>query len=290
MTENQHVTSAIAASDGIVLPFEPVVRIRPGRLQIDLGELWAYRDLFYFLAWRDIKVRYRQTFLGAAWAILQPLLGAALFTVLFGRLAKMPSDGVPYPVFAYTGLVLWTYFSNAISASGNSLVSTAYLLTKVYFPRIIIPAAAVLAATVDVLVALLPLGGFVLAYQIPPRWSWLLVLPILVVTGLVATAGGSALSALNVKYRDVRHVLPFALQLWMFASPVFYPLSLLPERWRPLLWLNPLTGLLEGLRAALFGTPLQAGALIGLTLAMVVGLPTALLLFRRVERGLADIV
>src|ERR1700686_5124718 len=212
----------------------PLIRIRPskGWVALRLRDLWSYRELLYFLTWRDIKVRYKQTVLGASWAIIQPLFTMLLFTLFFGRLAGLPSDGIPYPIFAYAGLLPWTFFSNAVTNSGNSLVGSSNLITKVYFPRMIIPGAAVGAGLVDFAIAFVVLAALMIYYGIALTPS-LLALPLLLaLTALLALGVGMWTSALNVKYRDVRYALPFVIQLWMFASPIIYPASLMPQKWR----------------------------------------------------------
>jgi lipopolysaccharide transport system permease protein len=274
-------------------PPQPLVKIRPRRgwIALNLRDLWVYRELFYFLTWRDIKVRYKQTVLGASWAIIQPLFTMLLFTLFFGKLAKIPSDGVPYPIFAYAGLLPWTFFSNAVINSGNSLVGSSNLITKVYFPRMIIPGAAVCAGLVDFAIALVVLAGLMIYYGINLSWS-LLALPLLIaLTALLALGVGLWMSALNVKYRDVRYALPFVIQLWLFASPVIYPASLMPQKWRWVLWLNPLTGIIEGFRSALFGRNLFDWRALGLSTVMTFGvLVYSAYTFRRMERVFADIV
>jgi lipopolysaccharide transport system permease protein len=269
-----------------------VTRIRPRRkwVALDLKKLWAYRELLYFLTWRDVKVRYKQTVLGATWAIIQPLFTMLIFTLFFGKLASVPSDGIPYPIFAYAGLLPWTFFSNAVTNSGNSLVGSANLISKVYFPRMIIPGASVMAGLVDFAIAFLILIGLMIYYGVALTWS-ILLLPALVALITVLTIGvGMWMSALNVKYRDVRYALPFLIQLWMFASPIIYPSSLVPEKWRWVLTLNPLTGLIEGFRSSLFGRAFNWSAL---TLSVII---TMLLLiysayaFRRMERSFADFI
>jgi len=271
----------------------PLIKIRPakGWVALRLRDLWAYRELLYFLTWRDIKVRYKQTLLGVAWAVIQPLATMLLFTLFFGKLAKVPSDGIPYPIFAYAGLLPWTFFSNAVTGSGNSLVGSSNLITKVYFPRMIIPGAAVTAGLVDFAIAFVILIALMVYYGVSLTVN-LFALPLLVVlTALLALGVGMWLSALNVKYRDVRYALPFLIQLWMFASPIIYPASMMPQKWRWVLWLNPLSAIIEGYRAALLGRtafPWSALALSGLiTLAVLVYSAYS---FRRMERTFADIV
>jgi lipopolysaccharide transport system permease protein len=261
---------------------------------LDLGDLWRYRELFFFLTWRDVKVRYKQTSLGVVWAVLQPLGNMLIFTLLFGRLARLPSDGLPYPLFAYAGLLPWTFFANAIGSSGNSLVGSAHLITKVYFPRLIIPAAAVLAGVVDLGISLLVMGGLMVWYRVPPGGS-ILLLPVLVVlTTMLALGVGMWLSALHVKYRDIRYLIPFLIQFWMFATPVIYPASLMPERYRMLYFLNPMSGLIEAWRVALLGE-VNGARFDWRVLAISGGVALALLIyaafdFRRMEKGFADLV
>jgi lipopolysaccharide transport system permease protein len=274
------------------LPAEPLVVIQPtGRWSLlSFKDIWAYRELLFFLTWRDVKVRYKQTALGAAWAILQPLFMMIIFTIFFGRLAAVDSAGIAYPVFALAGLVPWTFFSNAITASGNSLVGSANLITKVYFPRLIVPAAAMLAGLVDFVLAFVLLILLMLYYQIVPTIQ-LLFLPVLVLlTALFSLGVGTWFSALNVKYRDVRFALPFLIQLWLFVSSVILPSSAIPAKWRWLLMLNPMSGIIEGYRSALFGLPFDWPALgiaSGLT---ILTLLYAIYAFGRVERSFADII
>jgi len=272
---------------------ETVVIIEPTKswAPLRLGELWAYRELLYFLTWRDVKVRYKQTLLGAAWAILQPLLTMVIFTLLFGRLAGIPSEGMPYPLFAYSGLVIWTFFANSVTNSGNSLVGSAHLITKIYFPRMIVPAGAVAAGIVDLALAFLIQIVLMIYYGVRPTWALLMLLPLVVLTTLLALGVGMWLSALNVKYRDVRYAIPFLIQIWMFASPIIYPVSLLPEKWRWLLKLNPLTGIIQNFRIALFGNQAFDWKSLGVSAAVTaVVLLYASLSFRRMEKHFADIV
>jgi lipopolysaccharide transport system permease protein len=271
----------------------PETRIRPSRgwAALRLGELWAYRELLYFLVWRDIKVRYKQTALGAAWAILQPLLTMLVFSLVFGRLAKVPSDGVPYPVFAYAGLLPWQLFARAVTESSNSLVTNQQLITKVYFPRLLLPLATLLGGLVDFAIAFLVLAGMMLFYGIPLTGA-VLTLPVFLVLALATALGvGTWLSALNVRYRDVRYTIPFLTQLWLFATPIAYPSSLIPEGWRTLYGLNPMAGVVEGFRWALLGRVGSIGSVwLVSTAAVAVLLITGVLYFRRMEREFADVV
>jgi lipopolysaccharide transport system permease protein len=274
------------------LPEEPVVTIEPNKAwsRAELRDLWAFRELLYFLTWRDVMVRYKQTGLGVAWAIIQPLFTMLVFTLFFGRLAGVPSDNVPYPVFAFAGLLGWTFFANAITNSGNSLVGSANLITKVYFPRMIIPGAAVAAGLVDFAIAFVILVLLMIYYGVMISWSILMFPVVVLLTTLLALGTGMWLSALNVKYRDVRFVLPFLVQLWMFISPVIYPASFLPAKVRWLLFLNPMTGIIEGYRSSLFGRRFNWSGL------AISGAITLILLiyssysFRRMEKSFADIV
>lgn len=255
-----------------------------------LRELWAYRELLYFLTLRDIKIRYKQTLLGAAWAIIQPLFAMLLFTLIFGKLARMPSDGIPYPLFAYAGLLPWTFFANAVTNSGNSLVGSTSLITKVFFPRVIIPAASVAAGLLDFVIAFLLLIPLLIYYRMRLTWS-LVMLPLFVILAtLLALGVGMLMSALNVRYRDVRYALPFLMQLWLFASPVIYPSSIIPEQWRWVLLLNPMTGIIEGFRASLFGTNFDWMAILFATAIILFLVVCSAYLFRRVEDSFADII
>lgn len=276
------------------LPERPLVTIEPSKswVALNLRDLWAYRELLYFLTWRDVKVRYKQTLLGVAWAIIQPLLTMLISTLIFGRLGGIGAHtgGVPYPIFAYAGLLPWTFFSNAITTSGNSLVGSANLITKVYFPRMIIPGAAVAAGLVDFLIAFVLLIGLMLYYKVTLTWNLLLFPGLVFLTTLLAIGVGMWLSALNVKYRDIRFALPFIVQLWMFVSPVFYPASLLPEKWRLAFQLNPLTGIIEGYRSSIFGRPINWTSLGISTFITLILLVYASYSFRRMEKSFADIV
>jgi lipopolysaccharide transport system permease protein len=273
------------------LPDEPLVVIeqRDSWINIDVVELWRNRELLYFLIWRDIKIRYKQTVLGAAWALLQPAFMMIIFPLVFGRLAGV-SAGLPYPLFALAGLVPWTFFANAVANSGNSLVSNVHLVTKVYFPRLIMPAAAVLAGLVDLGLSVLLLGGLMVYYgvRLTPH---ILMLPVLYgLTTLCALSTGMWMSALNVKYRDVRFALPFVIQLWLFASSVVVPSTVIPAHLRWLLYFNPMSPIIEGCRAALFSTPFHWQAL-GLASAItIVGFVVAAHFFKNTERSFADFI
>jgi lipopolysaccharide transport system permease protein len=271
----------------------PAVVIRPSRnwVALNLRDLWAYRELLYFLTWRDIKVRYKQTVLGAAWAILQPFLTMVVFSVFFGRLAKVPSEGVPYPIFTYCALLPWNYFAGALDRAGNSLVGSANLITKVYFPRLVVPMSAVLAGLLDFAIAFVVLIGMMLFYGIVPTAA-VLALPAFILLAMVTALGvGLWLSAMNVQYRDVRYAIPFLVQFWLFASPVAYPSTLVPERWRTLYGLNPMAGVVEGFRWALLGSGRAPGPMLTVSAGVaVVLLVSGTFYFRRMERTFADIV
>jgi homopolymeric O-antigen transport system permease protein len=275
------------------LPERPLVTIEPGKswVALNLRDLWAFRELLYFLTWRDVKVRYKQTAIGAAWAVIQPLAMMIIFTFCFSKLIRVPTEGIPASLFYFVGIMPWMFFSNSLSSSSNSLIANAHLITKVYFPRMLIPAASVGAMLLDfaiafaLLFALMPFYGLTLTWRIA-------MLPLLVLlTTLLALSVGMWMAALSVKYRDVRHALPFIIQLWMFATPIVYPLSLVPPPWRRwMIVLNPLTALIEGYRDALFGHPFDW---FGLSISAT---STALLffyfahVFRRMERTFADVI
>jgi lipopolysaccharide transport system permease protein len=265
-----------------------VIRARRGSAGAELGELWAHRELFSFLVWRDVKLRYKQTALGIAWAVLQPLLAMVAFTVVFGRFARLPSDGVPYALFAYAGLVPWMFFTTAITQAADSLVGGANLLTKVYFPRIVLPLAAASSPALDLGITLGLLFVFVLFYAVMPTAALLLLPCFLLLLFVVVVGAGLWLAALNVEYRDVRHALPFLTQFWLWITPIAYPGSLVPSPWRVVSALNPMTGVVEGIRASVLGTPMP-WAVVGVSaLSGLVLFVTGLLYFRRVEDGFAD--
>ena len=284
------MSTNIAAPQGDSLR---VIHIQPRRRlrALDFQSLWEYRELLYFFCWRDIKVRYKQTALGAAWALLQPFLTMLIFSVIFGRFAKMPSEGVPYPIFAYCGLLPWQLFSLALSETSNSLVGNAHLITKVYFPRVLVPIAGLLAGLVDFAIAFVLLVAMMFYYHIPVH-ATVLVIPALLLFVLVTSLGvGLWLSALSVKYRDVRHILPFITQFWLYATPVAYPSSLIPHKWRFLMGLNPMSGVVEGFRWALLGTGQVDFRLMALSIVSVlILLAGGLVYFDRMESTFADLV
>ena len=275
--------------DEIAVPPIPVIVIQPTRgwASLQLRSVWEYRELLYFLVWRDVKVRYKQTALGVAWVILQPLI----FTVIFGNLAKMPSGNLPYAVLAFTALLPWNYFAGAISRAGTSLVNNANLITKVYFPRLIIPMSGVLAGLIDFAVSFLVLIVLMLAFGVTPGWQ-IILLPLFLIMAMATALGVSLwLAALNVQYRDINHLLPFLVQIWMYASPVVYAVSLIPAKWRILYGLNPMAGVIAGFRWSLTGQEAPPLAMLLLSLVVAVFLlVSGVVFFRRTERTFADIV
>ena len=275
-------------------PALAITRVQPvrGWQAPRLSELWEYRELLYFLVWRDIKVRYKQTVLGGAWAIIQPFFTMVVFSLFFGRLAKVPSDGVPYPVFTYVALVPWTYFAGGLNQISNSLVTSAHIIKKVYFPRLVVPGASVLGGLVDFALAFVMLLGLLFYYRItPPSLNWLWLPAFLLLAVVTLLGAGLWLSTLNVHFRDVRHVVPFITQVWLFATPVAYPSSLLPEPWRTLYGINPMVSVVEGFRWSLLGTATAPGAMAlvsaGVALALLV---SGAFYFQHMERTFADVV
>jgi len=271
----------------------PITIIKPskGWSALNLRDLWNYRELLYFLIWRDIKVLYKQTVIGAAWAILQPLLTMVVFTIFFGKIAKIPSEGIPYPIFSYSGLLIWTYFSSGVSNSGNSLIGSANLITKVYFPRLIIPLSSSLSGVVNYSIAFLILIFMMLYYGFLPNYS-IILLPLIVFLAFISATGlGLWLSALNVKYRDVRYVIPFFIQLLLFTTPVIYPVTILPERFRWILSLNPIFGIIDAHRACILGYKPIDWFSFNISTAMTLFIfITGLYFFRRTERFFADVI
>lgn len=274
------------------LPDEPLVTIKPSGslVPLDLRHLWSYRELLYFLIWRDLKIRYKQTVLGVAWTVMHPLLMTLVFTIFLGKVARVPSDNIPYSLFVFAGLIPWTLFASAITSSGDSLIRSANLITKVYFPRMIIPIAAIGARLVDFAVSFAVLLALMAYYGVRLS-SGILMLPVLVLLLLLLALGvGLMASSLNVKYRDIGVALPVLIQLWMFASPVVYPTSLVPAKWRPFYVLNPLTGVIEGFRSALFGLPFDWFALVISTAVALILLVCSAYFFRSLEKSFADTV
>ena len=288
-----HKTKALLFEASEEVAIKPIVFVKSGRrlFDLDLQAIWQYRELLYFLAWREVKVRYKQTVIGAAWAILQPVMTMFIFTLIFGTFIKIPSDGIPYPIFAYAGLLPWTYFSEATVRSSGSLVSDANLLRKVYFPRLIIPLAAAITPAVDLALAFLVMLGLMIWYGVTPTANALFLPLFLALAFSIALAVGLWLSALNVKYRDVRHTVPFLVQVWMYATPIVYPISMVPENWRFLLALNPMAGIIEGFRWGLLGkeSP-DFSVMIANALVVIALLFSGLVFFRRMERIFADVV
>jgi lipopolysaccharide transport system permease protein len=285
--------AAITTSPPVRADDVPMTRIEPskGWVSLKLRELWEYRELLYFFIWRDVKVRYKQTVLGAAWAIIQPFFTMVVFSLFFGKLARVPSDGIPYPIFSYTALVPWAFFANGLSQASTGMVSHANLIKKVYFPRLAIPIARVLAGTVDFTLAFIVLLGMMLAYGIVPTVNTLW-LPLFLLLALIVSLGTALwLATMNVQFRDVAYTVPFITQFWMFATPIAYPSSLLPEPWRMLYGINPMVGVVEGFRWALLGTNTAPGPIVIVSsLAALTLLVSGAFYFRRMERTFADVV
>jgi lipopolysaccharide transport system permease protein len=280
---------------------DEIIYIRPpqGWMGLNLKDLWLYRELIYFLIWRDVKVRYKQTVLGASWAIIQPLMTMVVFTVLFGRVAKVPTDGIPYPIFSYTALLPWGLFTKALSDAGRSLIQNRSMITKVYFPRLVIPISSVVSGIVDFGLAFTIFIGMLIYYNsdlggnynIQPNYA-VVTLPLFILLAMITSLGvGLWLSALNVIYRDVNYMLPFITQIWLFITPVAYPASMIPEKWQLVYALNPMTGVVEGFRWALLGMEPAPGPMVAVsTVIAVIVLITGLFYFRRMERTFADMV
>ena len=268
-----------------------IIQPSKGLFQLDLIALWHYRELLYFLVWRDVLVRYKQTVIGVCWAVLQPLITMLIFTLVFSHFAKIPSDGKPYPLFAFAALLPWNCFSQALQRSGSSLVGSANLITKIYFPRLLIPLAASVSPAVDLFFSFIVLMAMMLWYGILPTW-WLLALPLFVALSMLsALAVGLWLTTLNVKYRDIGHIIPFLIQIWMYASPVAYPVSIVPEKWRLIYSLNPMVGVIEGFRWAILGAERPDWMVLIVSSAVVVVLLlSGLVYFKRMEQTFADII
>ena len=268
-----------------------IIKPSKGWVSLKLHELLEYRELLYFLTWRDIKVRYKQTVLGAAWAIIQPFFTMVVFSLFFGKLAKIPSDGIPYPLFSYAALVPWTFFANGLNQSSNSLVGSANLITKIYFPRMVIPISSIVSGILDFVLAFIVLLGMMAFYGMVPT-SNIFWLPFLLLLAFITALGvGMWLSALNVQFRDVRYTLPFLTQFWLFATPIAYPSSLLAEPWRTIYGINPMVGVVEGFRWALLGTETVPGPIIAVSsLASLAALISGVFYFRRMEKTFADVV
>jgi lipopolysaccharide transport system permease protein len=284
---NQEVLNSDSAGELPLVVIEP----RRGWISVNVRELLQYRELVFFLAWRDVKVRYKQTVLGALWAILQPVITMLVFSLFFGRLGRIPSDGLPYPVFAYAALVPWTLFATGLTQASNSLVNGANLLRKVYFPRLAMPAASVLAGLVDFALAFLVLVGMLLFYGFAATPAMLWIPCFVLLTVITSLGAGLWLSAFNVRFRDVRYVIPFLVEIWLLATPIAYPSSLLPERWKTVYALNPMVGVVEGFRWALLRTGAAPGPMILVSsTAAVLLLVSGVFVFRRLERNIADVV
>jgi lipopolysaccharide transport system permease protein len=271
---------------------EIVIKPKKGLANLDFAELWRYRDLFYFFAWRDIKIRYKQTVLGIAWAVLQPFVMMVVFTVIFGKLAGISSDNIPYPIFSYAGLLLWNVFSTSLNNASQSLVGSANIIQKVYLPKIIIPAASIIVSLIDFCFSALIFGGILIYYGFMPRFEGLILLPLLLLIAIGTALGlGSFFAALNVKYRDIRYALPFFIQMLIFVTPVIYPVSVVPLKYRPLLALNPMTGVIETFKAGFLGTvPINWTILIISVAASILFLFFGLWYFLKTEKTFADVI
>ncbi len=286
------IDSNVQAEAGAHLPRRKLIIEGSKRLlDIDWSELWEYRELLYTLVEREVKIRYKQTAIGATWVLLQPLITIAIFTAIFGWMAKMPSDGIWYPVFTLTGLLPWIYFSQAITRSGGSLVASANLVTKVYFPRILLPLSMIVSPLIDFVLSLFLLFGLLFYAGIPLTWK-VLTLPLFILVAMLAALGvGLILSTANVKYRDVGHAIPFLIQIWMFLSPIVYPVSLVPERWKLLYGLNPMAGVIEGFRWALLGKAAPDPTVMGVSIVVFVAvLIGGLAYFKKLEQEFADVI
>jgi lipopolysaccharide transport system permease protein len=269
-----------------------ITKIKPSDrfISLDLRELWAYRELLYFLTWRDVKIRYKQTAIGIAWAVLQPVLTTAIFTVIFSSFARFDTSEVPYPLFALSGLLIWLFVHTSITMASGSFVTNTNLVTKVYFPRLIVPIAAVLACLFDLLFGVVILIGMMIYFGTSVSWQILMAPVFLLVSVVLAVAVGTLFSALNVRFRDVKFALPFLLQVWMFASPVFYPANLFSEKWRLVLSVNPLVGILEGFRGSLFGTPIDWKTVGVSLISVAVIMLASLVIFKQMEDDFADLI
>jgi len=287
--ENQALADADELSQAEAMP-TIIIELTRGWLSLKLRDLWQYRELLYFLTWRDVKVRYKQTVIGFLWAIIQPFLKMVVFSIIFGTLAKMDSEGFPYPIFLYAALLPWQFFASSVSRSGESVVASANLIRKVYFPRLIIPIASVGACLVDFAISFIILIILMFYYNITPTVSTFMVLPLVLATIFTALGVGTLISALNVAYRDFRHIVPFFVQIWMFLTPVVYATRIIPESWRWLILLNPMTGIIDAYRSAILGKSFEWGSLgISMGIAVVIFL-CGLMYFRKTERYFADIV
>lgn len=288
MTE-AFVSTAGAAAPAATGPLK-IIMPRRGWLSINWREIWRYRELLYFLTWRDVAVRYKQTVLGIAWAFIQPFMKLVVFSVIFGKLAKIDSEGYPYAIFLYSALLPWQFFSEALSRSSTSVLGSGGLITKVYFPRLIVPLSSIGACLVDFAIEFLILFGLMLYYHVPPTLALLWILPLVLLTVLTALGAGILLSSLTVAYRDLRYVIPFAVQIWMYLTPVIYPVKVIPAKWQWVILLNPMSGIVEGYRSAILGKPILWSQL-----ALSLGVAGAVFLFglyyfRKVESEFADII
>jgi len=293
MHDTVEAAARAAAQSAPHKPERPLLVLRPNRglFDLDLASIWRFRELLFFLVWREIKVRYKQAALGASWAIIQPLFAVLIFTLIFGMFARIPSDGIPYPLFALTGTLPWTYFAEAMRRSGLSLVTDADLVRKIYFPRLILPIAMTIAPLVDFLITFVILLCMMAWYGVAPSWHVVFLLPLTLLASCLGLTMGLWLGPINVRFRDVMHTLPFLIQVWMYASPIVYPLSMVPAKWQALYALNPMVGVIEGFRWALLGTHSPNLVAIGISaLVTLVGLTAGMVFFKRMERTFADII
>lgn len=282
---------AAEVAGGAESAYRVVIQPRHGWVALNLGEVWRYRDLLFLLVWRDFSCRYRQTVLGVGWAIARPVLSVLVFTVIFGWVARLPSDGIPYPLFSFAAMMPWLYFSNALTNATNSVVGGSGLLTKVYFPRLVLPLASVATGLVDFAIQLVLLVGLMAWYGVMPAWTVILAPLFLVECAVVSLALGLWLTALNVKYRDIGQLIPFLAQVWMYLTPIVYSSSLIPERWRPLYSLNPMVGVIDGFRWATLGQSAPDWSMVAIsTLVVLVLFVSGLYYFRSFEQTFADII
>lgn len=283
-------TNSRIKEPGVVDPHHIHIEPSRGWVSLELQDLWKFRELLYFLIWRDIKVRYKQTILGATWAIIQPFFTMVVFSLFFGRLAGIPSDGIPYPIFSYAGLLPWQYFAQSLRQSSNSLVGSSHLITKVFFPRLIIPISSALSGVIDFVIAFSVLLGMMVYYQIKPT-IWIFLLPLFLLLALITALGtGLWFSALSVQYRDVRFIVPFVIQFWMFITPVVYPSSMLEEPWRTLYGINPMVGVVEGFRWALLNTDPPKAMIVISALVAIGLLVSGVYFFKRMEETFSDVI
>jgi lipopolysaccharide transport system permease protein len=267
-----------------------VIEPRHSIFSFEWREFWRFRELFFMMVWRDVKVRYKQTYLGASWAIFQPFVSMIVFSVFFGALVKVPSDNIPYPIFVYAGLLPWTFFSNGLNRASMSLLNEVNMISKIYFPRLILPISSFGAGVIDLAISCLLMGGMMIYYNVSIRFSILICPPLIVISFIAALGIGCLLAALTVAFRDIKYISPFLIQIWMYITPVIYPVSVVPQKWRWVLNLNPMTGVIDGCRSAIFGKPINWDS-IGLSLIISFAfMAIGLLYFKKSEQQFADII